>query len=103
MGPLVLPRKDGHAEPGLIHHSDRGGQYTSDDFRNELVKHGIKCSMSSTGNCYDNAVVESFFAVLEANVLTAFAIGLARKYRVICSDISRCFTTVNGATNTVAI
>jgi putative transposase len=52
-------------EPGLIHHSDRGAQYTSDDFRNELVKHGIECSMSSTGNCYDNAVAESFFGVLK--------------------------------------
>jgi transposase InsO family protein len=49
----------------LIHHSDRGGQYSSDDFRNELAKHGIDCSMSSTGNCFDNAVVESFFGVLK--------------------------------------
>jgi transposase InsO family protein len=37
----------------LIHHSDRGGQYTSDDFRKELAKHGIACSMSGSGNCYD--------------------------------------------------
>ena len=49
----------------LIHHSDRGGQYTSDDFRNELARHGIDCSMSNTGNCYDNAVVESFFGILK--------------------------------------
>ena len=49
----------------LIHHSDRGGQYGSDDFRKELKKHGIKPSMRSTGNCYDNAVVESFFAALK--------------------------------------
>jgi len=49
----------------LIHHSDRGGQYSSDDFRNELASNGIDCSMSSTGNCYDNAVVESFFGVLK--------------------------------------
>ena len=49
----------------LIHHSDRGGQYSSDDFRNELARHGIDCSMSNTGNCYDNAVVESFFGVLK--------------------------------------
>jgi putative transposase len=49
----------------LVHHSDRGGQYTSDDFRNELAKHGIECSMSSTGNCYDNAVAESFFGLLK--------------------------------------
>jgi len=49
----------------LIHHSDRGGQYSSDDFRNELARHDIDCSMSGTGNCYDNAVVESFFGVLK--------------------------------------
>jgi len=49
----------------LIHHSDRGSQYTSDDFRDELEKHNIECSMSGTGNCYDNAVVESFFGLLK--------------------------------------
>jgi len=49
----------------LIHHSDRGGQYTSDDFRDELAKHGIECSMSGSGNCYDNAAMESFFASLK--------------------------------------
>ena len=49
----------------LIHHSDRGGQYSSTDFRNELQKHGITASMSSTGNCCDNAVVESFFGILK--------------------------------------
>ena len=54
-------------QPGgeLIHHSDRGSQYTSDDFRNELAKHGIEASMSGTGNCYDNAVAESFFGLLK--------------------------------------
>ena len=52
-------------EGPLIHHSDRGGQYTSDDFRDELASHGIDCSMSSSGNCYDNAVVESFFGLLK--------------------------------------
>ena len=45
-------------EGALIHHSDRGSQYTSDDFRDALKKHGIDCSMSARGNCYDNAVVE---------------------------------------------
>jgi len=49
----------------LIHHSDRGSQYTSDDFRDELETHDIECSMSGTGNCYDNAVVESFFGLLK--------------------------------------
>jgi len=49
----------------LIHHSDRGSQYTSDDFRDQLEKHKIQCSMSARGNCYDNAVVESFFGLLK--------------------------------------
>jgi putative transposase len=50
---------------GLIHHSDRGSQYTSDDFREALERHGITCSMSSRANCYDNAAVESFFGVMK--------------------------------------
>ena len=52
-------------EGPLIHHSDRGVQYTSDDFRDALKKHGIQCSMSGRGNCYDNAAVESFFGLLK--------------------------------------
>jgi transposase InsO family protein len=52
-------------EGELIHHSDRGSQYTSDDFRDQLQKHDIECSMSASGNCYDNAVVESFFGLLK--------------------------------------
>ena len=52
-------------EGELLHHSDRGSQYTSDDFRGELDKHNIQCSMSARGNCYDNAVVESFFGLMK--------------------------------------
>ncbi len=52
-------------ERGLIHHSDRGSQYLSDDFQDLLLQHGITCSMSDRGSCYDNAVVESFFASLK--------------------------------------
>jgi len=48
-----------------IHHSDRGPQYTSDDFRELLNQHGIECSMSGKGSCYDNAPVESFFSLLK--------------------------------------
>ncbi len=51
--------------PDLIHHSDRGSQYASTDFQQALRKQGIVCSMSGAGNCYDNAVVESFFALLK--------------------------------------
>ena len=49
----------------LIHHSDRGAQHLSDDFQALLRHHGISCSLSGAGSCYDNAVVESFFASLK--------------------------------------
>jgi len=50
---------------GLIHHSDRGSQYASRAFRQLLKKHGFKGSMSRKGNCWDNAVAESFFGSLK--------------------------------------
>jgi transposase InsO family protein len=49
----------------LQHHSDRGCQYTSEAFQKLLEENGITCSMSGTGNCYDNAVAESFFHTLK--------------------------------------
>jgi putative transposase len=50
---------------GLIHHSDRGSQYTSKEFKELTDKYGIKLSMSGKGHCYDNAVAESFFHTLK--------------------------------------
>ena len=50
---------------GLIHHSDRGCQYTSEEFGKVAKNYGIALSLSSTGNCYDNAVAESFFHTLK--------------------------------------
>jgi putative transposase len=50
---------------GLIHHSDRGSQYASKVFRRLLKAHGIRGSMSRKGDCWDNAVVESFFGTLK--------------------------------------
>jgi putative transposase len=52
-------------DPGLLHHSDRGSQYASDQIRQLLDAHHITVSMSRTGNCYDNAVMESFFSTLK--------------------------------------
>jgi len=49
----------------LLHHSDRGTQYACQDYRKLLAQHQITCSMSRTGNCYDNAVMESFWATLK--------------------------------------
>jgi putative transposase len=50
---------------GLIHHSDRGAQYTGHTYQNLLAANGIACSMSRKGNCWDNACVESFFSTLK--------------------------------------
>lgn len=52
-------------EPGLLFHSDRGSQYTSADFGRTVSAHGAVQSMSRKGNCWDNAVAESFFATLK--------------------------------------
>ena len=54
---------------GLIHHSDRGSQYGASRYQERLATLGIKCSMSRPGNCWDNAVVESFFATLKAELI----------------------------------
>ena len=54
---------------GLIHHSDRGTQYTSGDFQKVLDARGIVCSMSRRGDCWDNAVAESFFATLKLELI----------------------------------
>jgi transposase InsO family protein len=53
----------------LLHHSDRGVQYTSGRYRALLERHGIEASMSRTGNCYDNAVVESFWGKLKTEMV----------------------------------
>jgi putative transposase len=50
---------------GLLHHSDRGSQYCSHDYRNILKQHGFIASMSRKGNCYDNAPMESFWGTLK--------------------------------------
>ena len=51
--------------PGLLHHSDRGVQYACGIYQDLLGEHGIECSMSRVGNCYDNAVMESFWGTLK--------------------------------------
>jgi putative transposase len=58
-----------HPPRGLVHHSDRGSPYASEDYRAALATAGIVASMSRTGDCWDNAVAESFFATLRAELL----------------------------------
>jgi transposase InsO family protein len=54
---------------GLVHHSDRGSPYASDDYRDALDQRGLVASMSRKGNCWDNAVAESFFATLKGELV----------------------------------
>ena len=54
---------------GLMHHSDRGSPYASEDYRKALRDRGITASMSRTGDCWDNAVAESFFASLKGELV----------------------------------
>lgn len=58
-------------EAGLLFHSDRGSQYASHRFQEQLFEAGIECSMSRKGNCWDNAPVESFFATLKKELVHA--------------------------------
>jgi putative transposase len=54
-----------YRDAAKLHHSDRGCQYASTAYRSELARHGIECSMSRRGNCWDNAPMESFFSTLK--------------------------------------
>jgi transposase InsO family protein len=56
-------------KPGLVHHSDRGSQYAAKIYRRLLKARGIECSMSRKGDCWDNAVAESFFATLKVELV----------------------------------
>ncbi len=58
-----------HTPSGLIHHSDRGSQYCSIDYQAVLRKHDLLISMSGKGNCYDNAVVETFFKTIKSELI----------------------------------
>ena len=55
-------------DSGLMHHSDQGSPYASEDYQTILEARGITCSMSRRGNCYDNAVMESFFSTVKSEL-----------------------------------
>lgn len=75
------PSSGSWREQGLLFHSDRGVQYASGAFRAVLAGHGIEPSMSRTGNCYDNAVAESFFATLKRELVGAEVFADRRQAR----------------------
>jgi len=66
---MALARRDPPPDAGLVHHSDRGCQYACGDYRRLLAGHGIACSMSRSGDCYDNAAMESFWSTLKRELV----------------------------------
>lgn len=65
---------------GLLHHSDRGSQYVDDDYLQALQAAGIERSMSRSGNCYDNAAMESFWSTLKSDTGLDESIPLSRRH-----------------------
>ena len=66
---------------GLVAHSDRGSQYASEHYQRQLAGHGITCSMSRRGNCWDNAPMESFFASLKKELTRGEAFATREEAR----------------------
>ena len=64
---MALKRRSPSSD--LLHHSDRGCQYTSSEYQRRLAEHGVTVSWSRKGNCWDNAVAESFFATLKKDLV----------------------------------
>ena len=78
-------------KPGLIFHSDRGSQYASTGFRKLLAKHGIVQSMSRKGNCWDNAVAESFFSTIKRDKLNEEVWSSVDRLRLVVFDYIEIF------------
>ncbi len=80
-----------HPRAGLLFHSDRGSQYTSDAYRSLLADVGVTTSMSRTGNCYDNAVTESFFATLKGECVERASFQTRGQARQTIFEFVECF------------
>jgi putative transposase len=88
---LAMALKRRCPELGLLHHSDQGYTYASEDYQRMLDAHGITCSMSRRGDCHDNAVMEAFFSTVKPNSPIASRAAATRKW--ISSTTSRCSAT----------
>jgi len=80
-----------HPQAGLLFHSDRGAQYTSDAYRALEAEVQMTVSMSRTGNCYDNAVTESFFSTLKAECVEGSSFRSQAQARQAIFEYTECF------------
>jgi putative transposase len=86
---MALTRR--HPTAGLLHHSDRGSQYTSTGYQDTLVQAGMVVSMSRTGNCYDNAVMESFWGSLKCECTSRMRFATRAKAKQAIFEYIECF------------
>jgi transposase InsO family protein len=77
--------------PGLIHHSDRGSQYASQAYQDEIAAHGMVCSMSRKGDCWDNAVAESFFATFKGDLIDRDVWPTKRRTMLAITEYIACY------------
>ncbi len=82
----------------LLHHSDRGSQYTSEQFQKLMADHGVVCSMSRSGNVWDNAAMESFFSSLKTERTGRKTYRTQTRRELMCSTTSSASTIRNAGT-----
>ena len=82
----------------LLHHSDRGSQYTSEQFQKLMADHGVVCSMSCSGNVWDNAAMESFFSSLKTERTGRKTYRTRDGRELTCSTTSSASTIRNAGT-----
>ena len=75
----------------VMHHSDRGSQYTCEPFQRLMAEHGISCSMSRSGNVWDNAAMESFFSSLKTERTSAKTYRTRDQAKADVFDYIECF------------
>ena len=88
----ALRRRPGARD--VVHHSDRGSQYASHDYRDALDQAGLMCSMSRRGNCWDNAVAESFFGTLKTELIYEMPLQSRRATETAVADYIENFYNV---------
>ena len=88
---LAMALRDRRPPPGLVHHSDRGSQYASHDYQAALKQGAMLCSMSRKGDCWDNAMAESFFATIKNELLYRQAWPTKVRARAAINEYIACF------------
>jgi putative transposase len=87
----------------MLHPSDRGSQYTSEPFQRLMAEHGVRCSLSRSGNVWDNAAMESFFSSLKVERVTRKIYRTRTRPEPTCSTTSRGSIIRDGGTRRSAI